>query len=139
MRIARTGVKHIYENNIMSVTSTLPTSNTRTERQLELLFGLGATLFSLKNYIHQSRCIQHASNKEYPIHLKLNPYLWNSRKPSETPGYWSGKQPLSLPTISKIQPANFGIPLSRHNIPNQCYLGQISLNHSTTTSQTAFS
>jgi hypothetical protein len=42
------------KNDILSVTSTLPTSNTRTERQLELLFGLVATLFSLYNYINHN-------------------------------------------------------------------------------------
>jgi hypothetical protein len=36
----------------MSVTSTLPTSNTRTQNQLQLLFGLGATFFSQYNYIN---------------------------------------------------------------------------------------
>jgi pyruvoyl-dependent arginine decarboxylase (PvlArgDC) len=40
------------KNNLLSVTSTLPKSNTRPERQLELLFGIGATLFSLYNYIN---------------------------------------------------------------------------------------
>ena len=40
------------QNNLLSVISTLPTSNTRPERQLELLFGIGATLFSLYNYIN---------------------------------------------------------------------------------------
>jgi hypothetical protein len=30
----------------------LPESNTRPECQLELLFGIGATLFSLSNYIN---------------------------------------------------------------------------------------
>ena len=40
------------KNNLLSVTSTLPESNTRPERQLELLFGIGATLFSLYNYIN---------------------------------------------------------------------------------------
>jgi pyruvoyl-dependent arginine decarboxylase (PvlArgDC) len=38
------------KNNLLSVTSMLPNSNTRPERQLEPLFGLGATLFSLYNY-----------------------------------------------------------------------------------------
>jgi hypothetical protein len=42
------------QNNFKPVTSTLPNSNTRTERQLELLFGLGATLSSLYNYINHN-------------------------------------------------------------------------------------
>jgi hypothetical protein len=42
------------KNDILSVTLTLPTSNTGTERQLELLFGLGATLFGLYNYINHN-------------------------------------------------------------------------------------
>jgi pyruvoyl-dependent arginine decarboxylase (PvlArgDC) len=40
------------KNNLLSVTSTLPESTTRPEHQLELLFGIGATLFSLYNYIN---------------------------------------------------------------------------------------
>jgi hypothetical protein len=42
------------KNNLLSITSMLPNSNTRPERQLELIFGLGATLFSLYNYINQN-------------------------------------------------------------------------------------
>jgi hypothetical protein len=38
----------------------MPTSNTRPERQQELLFGLGATLFSLYNYTDQN-----ADNQKY--------------------------------------------------------------------------
>ena len=41
------------KNNLISIISTLPESNTRPELQVELLFGLGATLFSLYNYINQ--------------------------------------------------------------------------------------
>jgi hypothetical protein len=40
------------KNNLLSVTSTLPESSTRPERQLELLIGIGPTLFSLYNYIN---------------------------------------------------------------------------------------
>jgi hypothetical protein len=40
------------KNNLLSVTSTLPESNIIPERQLELLFGIEATLFSLCNYIN---------------------------------------------------------------------------------------
>jgi hypothetical protein len=40
------------KNNLLTVTSTLPESNSRPERQLELLFGIEATLFSLYNYIN---------------------------------------------------------------------------------------
>jgi 4-diphosphocytidyl-2C-methyl-D-erythritol kinase len=40
------------KNNLLSVTSTLPESKTRPERQLELLLGTGATLFSLYNFIN---------------------------------------------------------------------------------------
>jgi hypothetical protein len=40
------------KNNLLSVISTLPESNTRHDCQLELLFGIGATLFSLYNYIN---------------------------------------------------------------------------------------
>ena len=53
------------KNNLLSVTSTLPESSSRPERQLELLFGIGATLFSLYNYInaeHDTTQIQ--SNKK---------------------------------------------------------------------------
>ena len=41
------------KDNLISILSTLPESKTRPERQIELLFGLGATLFSLYNYINQ--------------------------------------------------------------------------------------
>ncbi len=52
------------KNNLLSVTSTLPESTTRPERQLELLFGIGATLFSLYNYIiTQSATAQITRNK----------------------------------------------------------------------------
>jgi hypothetical protein len=52
------------KNNLLSVTSTLPESTTRPERQLELLFGIGATLFSLYNYINtQSDTAQITRNK----------------------------------------------------------------------------
>ena len=52
------------KNNLLSITSTLPESNTRPERQLELLFGIGATLFSLYNYINtQSDTAQITRNK----------------------------------------------------------------------------
>jgi hypothetical protein len=52
------------KNNLLSVTSTLPESTTRPERQLELLFGIGATLFSLYNYINtQSDTAQMTRNK----------------------------------------------------------------------------
>ena len=40
------------KGNLLSFISTLPVSNTRPERQLDLLFGIGATLFSLYNYIN---------------------------------------------------------------------------------------
>jgi hypothetical protein len=39
------------KNNLLSVTSTLPESTARPERQIGILFGIGATLFSLYNYI----------------------------------------------------------------------------------------
>jgi hypothetical protein len=53
------------KNNLMSITSTLPESNTRPERQLELLFGIGATLFSLYNYINtQADNAQISRNKK---------------------------------------------------------------------------
>jgi hypothetical protein len=45
------------KNNLIYVTSTFLNSNTRPERQLELIFGLGATIFSLCNYINH-----HADN-----------------------------------------------------------------------------
>ncbi len=52
------------KTNLLSITSTLPESNTRQERQLELLFGIGATLFSLYNYINtQSDTAQITRNK----------------------------------------------------------------------------
>jgi hypothetical protein len=52
------------KNNLLSVTSTLPESTTRPELQLELLFGIGATLFSLYNYINtQSDTAQITRNK----------------------------------------------------------------------------
>jgi hypothetical protein len=35
----------------------MPESNTRPERQIELLFGEGATLFPLLNYIDQEQTI----------------------------------------------------------------------------------
>jgi hypothetical protein len=40
------------KNNLLSITSTLPESNTRPEGQLDLLFGIGAALFSQYNYIN---------------------------------------------------------------------------------------
>jgi hypothetical protein len=43
-----------FQNNQMSITSTLPNSNIRPEWQLELVFGLGETLFSLYNYINHN-------------------------------------------------------------------------------------
>jgi hypothetical protein len=41
------------QNNLLSIMSTLPASNSRPEHQCERLFGLGATLFSLYNYSNQ--------------------------------------------------------------------------------------
>jgi hypothetical protein len=43
------------KNNLLSVTSTLPESSTTPEHQLELLFGIGATFFSLYNYINSQQ------------------------------------------------------------------------------------
>jgi hypothetical protein len=40
-------------NNLLSKISTLPATNTRPGRQLELLFGISTILFSLYNYINQ--------------------------------------------------------------------------------------
>jgi hypothetical protein len=52
------------KNNLLSVTSPLPESTTRSVSQLELLFGMGATLFSLYNYINtQSDTAQITRNK----------------------------------------------------------------------------
>jgi hypothetical protein len=52
------------KNNLLSFTSTLPESTTRPEHQLELLFGIGATLFSLYNFINtQSDTAQITINK----------------------------------------------------------------------------
>ena len=52
------------KNNLLDVTSTMPESNTRPEHQLELLFGIGATLFSLYNYINtQAVTLQITRNK----------------------------------------------------------------------------
>jgi hypothetical protein len=42
------------QNNLMTITFTLPNLNTRPERQLELLLGMGATLFSMYNYINHN-------------------------------------------------------------------------------------
>jgi hypothetical protein len=42
------------KNNLLSITSALANSNNRPERQLDLIFGLGATLFSLYNYINHN-------------------------------------------------------------------------------------
>jgi hypothetical protein len=55
------------KNIIMSVTSALPTSNHRTERQLGLLFGLGAKLFSLYNYINHDADSTHIAKNTLSI------------------------------------------------------------------------
>ena len=70
------------QHNLLSVISTLPTSNTRSERQLELLFGIGATLFSLYNYINAKAEDPQIEKKK--LHQQFNSYRGHSRKSSET-------------------------------------------------------
>jgi hypothetical protein len=69
------------QKNLMSITSMLPNSNIRPERQLELLFGMGA-LFSLYNYINHNE-----DSSQISKNTKSISSLTHSRGPSETPGY----------------------------------------------------
>ena len=57
------------KDNLISILSTLPESNTRPERQIELLFGLGATLFSLYNYINQRAAVPRYQETNNPSQI----------------------------------------------------------------------
>jgi hypothetical protein len=121
----------------------LPESNTRPERQLELLFGIGTTHFSPYNYINtQSDSAQISRNKNWisslthiveiqEDHLKhIDSEVANDRI--------FYLQNLQHKKKFKVQSSSSRFGISRHHFSNKHYLKQIPQYYPATSAKTAF-